>query len=68
MGAISVQEQPEVSLTTEAVSEALDQEITAPDNCICDYVTELKHHLVQRIINPDCEAEHVEGMERERDE
>jgi len=68
MGAISVQEQPEVSLTTAAVEQALDQTITTPDDCICDYATDLQHRLVQRVINPDCTAEHAVEMERERDE
>lgn len=67
MGAITVQEQPEVSLTTAAVEKALDTEITVPDNCVCDYASDLQHHLVQRVINPDCSAVHVVEMERERD-
>lgn len=67
MGAITVQEQPEVNLTTEAVNKALDAEITTPDDCICDYATDLQHHLVQRVINPDCTAVHTVEMERERD-
>jgi len=68
MGAIHVQEQPEVNLSTESVEEALSRKISAPDDCICDYATELQHRLVQRVINPDCTAEHVVEMERERDE
>jgi hypothetical protein len=68
MGATSVQKQPEVNLTTAAVEQALDQRITTPVDCICDYATNLRHHLVQRVINPDCEAEHAVEFERERDE
>jgi hypothetical protein len=68
MGAITVQEQPKVNLTTAAVEEALDRKVTVPDDCICDYATELQHRIVQRVINPACTAEHTIEMERERDE
>lgn len=67
MGAITVQEQPEVTLTTEAVEESLDQQIEAPDECICDYVTTMPYNLSQRIINPACRADHTGGDELERD-
>jgi len=68
MGAISVYEQPKVHLSMAGVEEALDRKVTAPDDCICDYATDLKHRLVQRVINPECTAEHAVEMERERDE
>jgi hypothetical protein len=67
MGAIIVQEQPEVNMTTEAAEQALDQKITTPDNCICDYATVLPYHLLQRVINPACTVEHGVELERERD-
>jgi hypothetical protein len=67
MGAFTVQEQPEVDITTAAVEEALAQPVTAPDDCICDYVTDLKHRILQRVINPSCSAVHVVEYERERD-
>lgn len=68
MGAVPVQEQPEVHLSTPAVEEALDQKIETPADCVCDYATVLPYHLVQRVVNPDCTAAHDVELERERDE
>lgn len=67
MGAITVQEQPEVSLTTEAVQEALDTSVEVPEDCICDYVVRMPYNLQQRVVNPKCTAHESDDLELERE-
>ena len=62
-------EQPEVALTTEAITRALDTPIAVPDECICDYATIMPYNLSRRLLNPDCTAhtaDEPEELERDR--
>lgn len=58
-------------LSTEAIQQALSDPIPVPDECICDWVRVLPYRLEQRVMNPDCEADHTSEaggeLEKERD-